>query len=59
MKSSPLWLLLQDGATALHFAAVTGHTGVVGQLLTAGAVTDAANKVRPSPHENDGDRGML
>jgi hypothetical protein len=47
-----LLLLLQFGVTPLHLASHHGRMEVVGQLLAAGAATDAVEHVR-SPTEPD------
>jgi hypothetical protein len=49
VPSYPGVLLLQDGRTALHGAAVNGHAEVMMQLLGVGAAVDAADKVRSAP----------
>jgi len=40
-----LYLHLQNGESALHAAALFGHTKVVKELIQAGAKVDLKNKV--------------
>ena len=50
---------LQNGATPLHLAATGGHAAMVGQLLAAGAKTEAEDKVRGQVgvEDREGSRG--
>ena len=39
--------MLQDGATALHWAAMSGEVEVINLLVKNGAAVDIRNKVEP------------
>ena len=44
-----LLIAAQDGQTALHCAALLGHSVIVASLMSEGCVKDAINKVRRPP----------